>query len=77
MDLTCSKKRGSNAPLCGIHEVRLVLCDDLLNAHAPLSLVYRIRKTERTEIGEYIRRPKAHNSQKPRETGRMMALLFA
>jgi hypothetical protein len=35
MDLTCSKKTGSNPPICEIHEVRLVLCDDLLTADAP------------------------------------------
>jgi hypothetical protein len=35
MDRMCSKKTGSNPPLCGIHEVPLVLCDDLINADAP------------------------------------------
>ena len=35
MDRTCLVKTGSNPPLCGIHEVLLVLCDDLLNAEAP------------------------------------------
>jgi len=35
MDRTCLVKTGSNPPLCGIHEVRLLLCDDLLNSDAP------------------------------------------
>jgi hypothetical protein len=35
MGRTCRVKTDSSPPLCGVHEVRLVLCDDLLNADAP------------------------------------------